>query len=465
MIKLYNQYFSPRKIIFVAGEGVLIFLAVTLASYFLFGKDQSLHNMLEMIWPKVLLISFVTQISMYHNDLYEMNSINNSIDLSYKIIQSIGITSIVLAVLYFLVPDLIIARWVFFANLVLLFFFLVFWRLAYSFVLKKKMFSEKTILLGSGELAHNILDEIADKKDLGYNVTSMIAREEDNPLVSQNKRIKIHYGFDKICDLAETYAVSNLIVAFDEKRGVFPYDELLACKIRGINILDGESFYERITGKLLVEKINPSWLIFSEGFVKSRISKFSKRLVGLLASSLLLMIFFPFLLLVAVAIKLESRGPVLFSQERVGEDEKIFILYKFRSMKADAEEETGPVWAEENDPRVTRVGKIIRKLRIDELPQLWNVFKGDMSFVGPRPERQFFVEQLKEKVPYYKERASVKPGITGWAQVKYPYGATEKDALEKLKYDLYYIKNMSIVIDLMVLFHTIKIVLLGRGAR
>ncbi len=424
-----------------------------------------MHNMLVMIWPKVLLISFVTQISMYHNDLYEINAIDNSIDLSYKIIQSIGITSIVLAVLYFLVPDLIIAKWVFFANLVFLFFFLVFWRLAYSFVLRKKMFSEKTMLLGSGELAHNILDEIADKKDLGYNVTSMIARKEDNPLASPNKRIKVYYGFNKICDLAESYSVNNLIVAFDEKRGVFPFDELLACKVRGINILDGESFYERITGKLLVEKINPSWLIFSEGFVKSRISRFSKRLVGLLTSSLLLIIHFPFLLLVAAIIKLESRGPVLFSQERVGEDEKIFMLYKFRSMKADAEQDTGPVWAEENDPRVTRVGKIIRRLRIDELPQLWNVFKGDMSFVGPRPERQFFVEQLKKNVPYYKERASVKPGITGWAQVKYPYGATEKDALEKLKYDLYYIKNMSIVIDLMVLFHTVKIMLLGRGAR
>ncbi len=465
MIKLYNQYFSPRKIIFVTGEGVLIFLAVTLASYFLFGKDQGLHDMLVMIWPKVLLISFVTQISMYHNDLYEINTIDNSIDLSYRLIQSIGITSIVLAVLYFLLPDLIIARWVFFANLVFLFFFLVFWRLAYSFVLKKKMFSEKTILLGSGELAHNILDEIADKKDLGYNVTSMIALEEDNPPAIQNRRIKVYYGFDIICDLAENYGASNLIVAFDEKRGVFPYDELLACKVRGINILDGESFYERITGKLLVEKINPSWLIFSDGFVKSRISRFSKRLVGLLTSSLLLMILFPFLLLVAFVIKLESRGPILFSQERVGEYDKKFTLYKFRSMKENAEQDTGPIWAEEDDPRATRVGKIIRKLRIDELPQLWNVFKGDMSFVGPRPERPFFVEQLKRKVPYYKERASVKPGVTGWAQVKYRYGSTEKDALEKLKYDLYYIKNMSFVIDIIVIFHTIKIMLLGRGAR
>lgn len=465
MIRLFKQYFSPRKIIFVIGEGILIFLAVILASYFLFGREMGMQSMLEIIWPKVLLISLVTQITMYHNDLYEINSIPNSVDLSYRLVQSIGITSIVLAILYFLLPDLIIAKWVFFANLVFLLIFLVCWRLTYSYVLRKKLFTEKTILLGSGELAGNILDEIAGKKDLGYNVASIIAREEDKPFATQNKMIKVHYGFDNICDLAETHSASNLIVAFDEKRGVFPYDELLACKVRGINIIDGESFYERITGKLLVEKINPSWLIFSDGFVKSEISRFSKRLVGLLTSSLFLVILLPFLLLVALFIKLESRGPVLFTQERVGEDEKIFTLYKFRSMKPDAEKETGPVWAEEDDPRITRVGKIIRKLRIDELPQLWNVFMGDMSFVGPRPERLFFVAQLKKKVPYYNERASVKPGITGWAQVKYPYGSTEKDALEKLKYDLYYIKNMSIVIDLIVIFNTIKIMLLGRGAR
>ena len=465
MIKLFKQYLSPRKIIFVTGEGILIFLAVTLASYILYGRELGIQNMLEQIWPKVFLIAFITQISMYHNDLYEINAIDNSIELAYKLIQSIGITSIVLAILYLLLPDLIIAKWVFFANLVFLLFFLVCWRLTYSYILRRKLLTEKTILLGSGELAKNILNEIKDKRDLSYNVTSVIVREKDKGDEIQNKGIDVHYGFDSICDLVDAHAAGNVIVALDEKRGVFPYDELLACKIRGINIIDGESFYERITGKLLVERINPSWLIFSDGFVKSRISRFSKRLVGLLTASLFLIICLPLALLVALFIKCDSRGPILFKQERVGENEKPFTLYKFRSMKADAEEQTGPIWAGEDDPRVTKVGRIIRKLRIDEIPQLWNVFKGDMSFVGPRPERPFFVEQLKNKIPYYNERASVKPGITGWAQIKYPYGATEKDALEKLKYDLYYIKNMSIVIDMMIIFHTVKTVLLGRGAR
>jgi len=254
-------------------------------------------------------------------------------------------------------------------------------------------------------------------------------------------------------------------VALDEKRGVMPYTELLNCKVRGISIIDGESFYERITGKLLVEKINPSWLIFSDGFVKTPVSKFIKRVVGFVLSALMFLCLSPLLILVSIVIRLDSRGPILFSQERVGENGEIFTIYKFRSMRTDAETISGPVWAEEDDPRITRVGKIIRKLRIDELPQLWNVLKGDMSFVGPRPERPYFVEKLKQKVPYYNQRFAVKPGVTGWAQIKYPYGATENDALEKLKYDLYYIKNMSLIMDLMVIFQTVKTVLLGKGSR
>jgi sugar transferase (PEP-CTERM system associated) len=277
--------------------------------------------------------------------------------------------------------------------------------------------------------------------------------------------VPVHYGFDGVCNLALVEEASHIIVALDQKRGILPYNELLNCKLSGLSIIDGESFYERITGKILVDKISPSWLIFSDGFVKSRAARITKRFVGLVMSSILLIIFFPLMLLIAIAIKLDSRGPVIFSQERVGENEKLFVLYKFRSMKSNAEEETGPVWASNEDPRVTRVGKIIRKLRLDEMPQLWNVFKGDISFAGPRPERPFFVEKLKKIVPYYKERFTVKPGITGWAQTKYGYGASVEDALEKLKYDLYYIKNMSWVMDLIIIFHTIKIVLLGRGSR
>lgn len=343
--------------------------------------------------------------------------------------------------------------------------FLVSWRLLYSFGIRKKLFTEKAIVLGSGGLARNILDEINSRKDLPYNIDLVIMHDRNQDNNDAFKVMPVNYGFDNICDIVEAEGIRSVIVALDERRGVFPYKELLDCKIKGIHIIDGESFYERITGKLLVEKINPSWLIFSDGFVKSRISKVTKRLVGVLLSTVMLIVFSPLILVVAVAIKLDSRGSAFFSQERLGEYGKVFAMHKFRSMDADAEKESGPVWAEEDDIRITRVGRIIRKLRIDEIPQLWNVFKGDMSFVGPRPERPFFVEKLKEIIPYYNERLSVKPGVTGWAQIKYAYSSSEEEALEKLKYDLYYIKNMSIVMDLIIIFHTVKIVLLGRGSR
>ncbi|MBW2617104.1 MAG: TIGR03013 family PEP-CTERM/XrtA system glycosyltransferase, partial [Deltaproteobacteria bacterium] len=406
-----------------------------------------------------------TQFSLYFSDLYEFNAFDTAIDLASRLLQSIGITSIILAVIYFIWPDMNIGRWIFFASLILLLFFLVSWRFLYSIIIRRKFFTEKALVIGSGELTRDIMNEMAGRKDLGYDVCAVIANDKGQINKDQFKGMSIQYGFDNICDFAEAEDVSSVIVALDEKRGILPYKELLNCKMKGINIIDGESFYERITQKLLVEKINPSWLIFSDGFVKSKITRVTKRLVGLILSAIMLIMLSPLMILTAVAIKLNSRGPVFFSQERVGENGEIFVLYKFRSMRADAEKESGPVWATKNDSRITGVGKIIRKLRIDELPQLWDVFNGDMSFVGPRPERQFFVEKLKKTVPFYNERFSVKPGVTGWAQIKYPYGSSEQDALEKLKYDLYYIKNMSIFMDFVIIFHTVKIVLLGRGSR
>jgi sugar transferase (PEP-CTERM system associated) len=371
----------------------------------------------------------------------------------------------VLAVIYFLWEDAMIGRWIFFVSIVFVILFLVSWRFLYAYAVNKKLLTEKTLIVGDGDLAGALLNEIRSRRDISYDVRLVIGQGKGDDPQNRLQGIPVRYGFDELCHLADAEQVSSIIVALDEKRGIMPYRELLNCKVRGFSVIDGESFYERITGKILVEKINPSWLIFSDGFEKSAPAKLVKRVVGLVLSSIMLTLLSPLIAIVSIAIKLDSKGPVLFSQERVGEDGEIFKVYKFRSMREDAEALSGPLWAEENDPRITRVGKIIRKLRIDELPQLWNVLRGDMSFVGPRPERPFFVEKLKAKIPYYKERFSVKPGVTGWAQVKYGYGATEKDALEKLKYDLYYIKNMSLIMDLMVIFHTVKIVLLGRGSR
>ena len=465
MFRLFRQYISIRQLLFVVGEGILIFLAVSLASFIMFGRDLGFMPMMQEIWGKILVIAIVTQMSLYFNDLYDFRLGDRTLEVASRLAQAIGITSIVLAIAYYIWPQLIIGRWIFFASLLVLIGFVVSWRILYSAIIRKKILTEKAVMLGDGQLAADILREVNHKPDLTYDIKALVTNGNRRCVEQLCESSKIIDGFDHICDLAEEEKVDSIIVALDEKRGVFPYRQLLNCKVRGINIIDGESFYERISGKLLVERINPSWLIFSEGFQKSRLVKISKRLVDFIAATILLIIFSPVALLTAIAIKLDSPGPILFSQERVGENGKVFRIFKFRSMRADAEKQTGPVWATEDDPRITRVGRIIRKLRIDEIPQLLNVFKGDMSFVGPRPERPYFVEQLRKKIRYYDERFTVKPGITGWAQIKYPYGASEKDALEKLKYDLYYIKNMSILMDLIVIFHTAKIVLLGRGAR
>jgi sugar transferase (PEP-CTERM system associated) len=465
MIHLFGQYIPLRKAIFITGEGMLIFVAVSLASLYFLGMETGVVPAFESIWFKVIVIVLMIQISLYFNDLYEFKVKQDLIEVASRLIQSVGLASICLAILYFVWPELIIGRWVFFASTLVFLLLVVSWRILYAVAIRRRVMAERAIMVGSGELAGDLFQVISQKRDLSYDVRGVVTHDRNQTPAKQLANMPIHHGFDSISDLAEAERASSIIVALDEKRGIFPYKELLKCKVKGIDIIDGETFYERIAGKLLVEKINPSWLIFSEGFVKSSVSRFLIRAVGLIVSTLMLIPAFPVLIVAALAIKLTSPGPVLFSQERVGEFGKPFTLYKFRSMIADAEEQCGPVWAAEDDPRITKVGKILRKLRIDELPQLLNVFKGDMSFVGPRPERQHFVDQLKEKIPYYNERFSVKPGVTGWAQIMYPYGASEKDALEKLKYDLYYIKNMSVVMDLMVIFHTVKTVLLGRGSR
>jgi sugar transferase (PEP-CTERM system associated) len=270
--------------------------------------------------------------------------------------------------------------------------------------------------------------------------------------------------YNDIPALCKKGHVDRIIVALDERRGKFPVEQLLLCRLKGIRVDDGMAFTEELAGKLSVENLRPSSLIFSDGFKRSIIFKRIKRGFDVVLSIVGLAVTMPINVVLSAAIKVDSPGPILYKQERVGKDGNIFRLLKFRSMSQDAEP-NGPVWADVSDDRATRVGKVIRKLRLDEIPQMVNVLRGEMSFVGPRPERPFFVEQLRKELPYYFQRHTVKPGITGWAQIKYPYGASKEDALEKLKYEYYYIKHMSLIFDLTIIMETIKTVLLSRGAR
>ena len=264
--------------------------------------------------------------------------------------------------------------------------------------------------------------------------------------------------------MIKQHAVEKIVIALDDRRGKTPIKELMACKLAGLPIVKGDNFFEELTGKVLVEKINPDSIIYSEGFKKSRLITLLKRLVDILAASFGLIISFPCICICSIAIIIDSPGPVFYLQQRVGKKGKPYKLIKFRSMTLNAEKD-GPVWAGKDDSRITKVGSFIRKVRIDEIPQLWNVLKGEMSFVGPRPERPIFVEQLEKIIPYYSLRHNIKPGITGWAQICYPYGASAEDALRKLEYDLYYIKNLSLRMDLWIIFQTIKTVLFQKGAR
>jgi sugar transferase (PEP-CTERM system associated) len=335
----------------------------------------------------------------------------------------------------------------------------------------QQQFAERTLIIGDGPLASPLLRELESRPELGLRVVAQV-------LAAGDQRGDLNYGgpesvrrapgaaiSEALADAVRLHRVSRIIIALGDRRGKLPVELLLSLKSRGLIIQDGATVYEAITGKVPIESIRLGWLLFSPGFHVSRFLMIYKRLASMLVSILGLLLSLPLLPIVALVIKLTSRGPVLYRQKRVGRNGTVFYCYKFRTMVADAEADTGPTWAGDDDPRITPVGRFLRLVRLDEIPQLWNVFKGDMSLVGPRPERPEFVEKLKEEIPFYDLRHTIRPGITGWAQIRYKYANSAEDAKEKLRYDLFYIKNMSPGLDALILFQTIKIILLGRGAK
>jgi sugar transferase (PEP-CTERM system associated) len=465
MLRLFRQYYPIRNIFFVMGEGVFIYVSV-LAAAFITSGPSALHEQ-PWFYAKLFFITLVCQACLYYNELYDLNIVDSLKELAVRLMQSFGVAGIFLGFVYLAFPETIIGSLIFMIGVGIVIVAITCWRFGYSLALNRGLFNQQIILLGSGDLTRRIREEINARKDCGYTVAVEVpeciddsdpGRPAEVPLICRNK-------FEGLCELSQGLGIKKIVVSFREKRSIFPTQELLRCRVGGIDIIEGNSFYEMLTGKLLVEFINPSWLIFSNGFQKSRMRRIVKRAVDLILSSAMLIALSPLLLLVAVAIKLDSPGPVFFSQMRVGERHRIFRMHKFRSMAKDAEKLSGPVWAQKNDPRVCRVGRFLRRFRIDELPQLWNVLKGEMSFVGPRPERKEFVQELEGIVPYYRERFSVKPGITGWAQVNFGYCATIRESIEKLNYDFFYIKNMSNLMDLLVMLRTVKILLFGHGVR
>ena len=464
MIRFLRQYYPIRGVILFTGETLLIFTSILLATIVRFvGADYLVTNFWIFL-PKAVLIVAVCQLVFHYTDFYDLQAAGCPLKLALRLIQSLGVASIILAFIYYCAPNMVIGRGVFLIGISFIAILTYGWRFLIHLLFRIKRFSQKILIVGSGNLAKHVAREILARKDFAFKILGFV--DKDPGKIGQTVlNPKIICSYDQLCDIAERHFPTTLIVAMDDRRNGFPLNELLTCKMRGMTIEDHSTFLEKLTGKLMVENLNPSHLIFSDGFKKSKIILTTRRLTEIFLSLAGLIILSPLILLVSIVIKMDSQGPVFFKQERVGENNRNFNVYKFRSMRSDAESHTGPVWAAENDPRITRVGRYIRKFRIDEIPQIWNVLKGDMSFIGPRPERPCFVEELTKMIPYYSQRHSVKPGITGWAQIKYSYGASVEDAMEKLKYDLYYIKNMSPFFDLSILFETVKIVLFGKGAR
>jgi sugar transferase (PEP-CTERM system associated) len=380
-----------------------------------------------------------------------------------KLMPSLVMGFVILTLVFYLAPDLYFGR-----GILLLVFAIggvgiLLARLIFFKTSEARFLQSRIMFLGGGPLAKECSDLAArNNRYHKYDIAGFIPIPSEELCVESSNLLKVRDG-DSLVKLARQYNVEEIVVSVQNRRGGFPIKELLDCKLQGVKVTDAATFFERETCQIRVDSLQPSWLVFGGGFDQSFARTFMKRSFDLICSMLILVLTFPLMLAAALAVWLEDHGPVFYAQERVGKDGKIFRVLKFRSMRTDAEKAGKPQWAAQNDPRVTRVGNFMRKTRIDELPQILNVFKGEMSFVGPRPERAYFVEQLIEVVPYYNVRHSIKPGITGWAQVRYGYGSSAEDALQKLQYDLYYVKNNSLFLDVLILINTLKVVLFRSG--
>jgi sugar transferase (PEP-CTERM system associated) len=420
---------------------------------------------------KILFVAIAFLICMYYFDLYDSNIVSNRREAVVRLIQVMGVAYIALGLLYYLYPPMQLGRGIFHIGFLLVGLLLLLWRRLFSAINSRAGLAERVFVLGEGSLAESLVREIETRPELGIRIAGrarMSALEEQDGNRNRGE-LALPPSQPDFCEelagSAQIRGVNRIVVAMEERRGKLPVDLLLSLKNRGVLVQDGNDVYESITGKVPIESIRLSWLLFSPGLHASRLFLIYKRVASLVISIIGLLLSLPFFPLIILAIKLSSPGSAFYWQNRVGRHGVVFRCYKFRTMRSDAEADTGPTWALDDDPRITRVGKFLRKTRLDEIPQLFNVLKGDMSLVGPRPERPEIVADLHQQIPYYHLRESVRPGITGWAQILYKYGSSVEDAKEKLRYDLYYIKNTSAGLDILIVLNTIKIVLLGRGAR
>jgi sugar transferase (PEP-CTERM system associated) len=463
VLKLLSRYVSARSLFLLGSEALLIVSVIWVAWAW---QRASLEVPVAPMSGVVVAVAALCLVSLYSHNLYLRSRTKPTRESFAKILQSIGFAAVLIVGVNILVPKWRIAGGAMIGALVVLPFALILWRGACARLLKSRAFDRTVLLVGVGRLAEDLVGTLNAEPDIAYAIAARLPEFKNGngtgvAVPGDGRRASDM----SLLEFVRQARIDHVVIALSDSRGKLPFDELLRCKFSGVKIEDGLSFYERITGRVHLDALKPSWMIFSDGFGRPRVTAVFKRMCDVVGSLVGLSLVAPLGLAIAALIKLDSSGPILYRQERVGEGGRPFTLLKFRSMGQDAEAATGPVWATDGDGRATRLGKWLRKFRLDELPQMINVLRGDMSFVGPRPERPCFVEDLKNAIPYYGLRHAVRPGITGWAQVRYHYGSNVQDTIEKLQYDLYYIKNMSIFLDATILVQTAQTVLLGRGAR
>jgi sugar transferase (PEP-CTERM system associated) len=440
--------------------------AVVLGIYLRLGAEAWWLLQNEAGWPKALLIVAVCQVTLHYSDLYDLRGVTGFHDLTVRLMSALGTTSLILAVLYYLAPHWIIGRGVFLISVTFMITFVVAWRAAFAWLTRRVSPRERLLLVGTSTAAVDLARELfARRQELGVDIVGFVDPDRSRigaPVLNPG----VVGAIEDIPALVSGLNVDRVVVSLSDARGKLPMDKLLDIRFaNGVTFDHLASVYEEYTGKIAVENLRPSWLIFSEGFRKTRLLMTAKRALDVIFATIGLIIGLPIMTVVGVLVKCTSRGPMLYHQTRVGLRGHEFTVHKFRTMNEDAERTTGPVWSTANDSRVTPIGRFLRRTRLDEMPQLWNVLVGEMSFVGPRPERPEFVRELTDRIPYYGQRHVLKPGVTGWAQIRYTYGASVEDAIEKLQYDLYYIKNLSISLDVVIVLETLKTVIMRRGAR
>lgn len=464
MIRLFKVYYPLRMLVLLVGEAMIVWLSFLLAtiwrnpdSWLLANVDGGYLQVLTTLGPRILAVTCGVLLLSHLFDLYDSASISGKGEHIFRLLLVVGFVALSLALLGSRYPEIMPGNDTAFWGLIIVTFTLLGWRGAYAWMVQQPFLRERVYVLGMGERAERLVRGLRARAALGVEVVGW-SGDLPGELTRENAASHL-LGF------AHGRGVHRVIVAMSDRRGTLPVEELLDLRLSGVKVEEATSWLEKITGRIEVEQLYPSWLIFAEGFRFSSFFRLVRRLVNFVVALAGLIISLPLVPFIVLAVRLDSHGPVLYRQQRVGRRGKNFYCYKFRTMKVDAEADTGATWATDDDPRITRVGKFLRSSRLDEIPQLWCVLKGDMHFVGPRPERPEFVEWLSKEIPYYGVRHVVRPGITGWAQVQYKYGNTLGDAREKLQYDLFYIKNASLGLDLLIMFQTIKIVVLGRGAK